>query len=221
MLINVKNYKSYVLVFLGVFYFNLVMAEIIAKVTPENQASFSDDGLGVEFRTDKDGKLLSVKSTYQHPVEFPDRRGIAKAYKIAEEKAKGNIARFMEQSVKTSTLITELDESQSQSNRSRSNTGATWNKDNSRKVTESLLELNGSNASAVLRGVRVIERTYSAENEEVTVVVGINKESQQGAQQLQNGLGTGETNNGSSSNNQKEYPSVKDEKRRSTDFNKF
>jgi hypothetical protein len=105
------------------------------------------------------------------------------------------------------------------SNRNRSNGGESWNKDNSRKVTESLLEITTSQASAILRGVRIIERSYNEKNEEVTVVVGLNKESQYGAQQLQRGLGNQENNNTKAPNNN--FPAIESEKKRSSDFNKF
>ena len=51
-------------------------AETTASVTPQNEASITDDGLGVELKFDKNGKLLSLRSTFRHPVEFGDRRGI-------------------------------------------------------------------------------------------------------------------------------------------------
>ncbi len=204
-----------------------VIAETRAAVTPENQASISDDGLGVQLRFDKNGELLSVKSTYHHPVEFPDRRGISKAYIIAEEKAKANIARFMNQVISTSRITNELDESQSQSNRNRSNNGESWSKDNSRKVTESLREVTTSSSSAILKGVRILERSYNEKDEEVLVVVGINRESQLGSQQLQSGLAKPsddnriDRNSNSGSDKASGFPSLGSEKRRSTDLDKF
>ena len=167
-------------------------------MTSDNVAAISDDGLGVEIRFDKNGQLLSVRSTYYHPVEMPDRRGISKAYTIAEEKAKANIARYRDQVVSTSRAVSEIDESLNKSARSRGNAGETWTKDNSRTVVESLNEITTSGASAVLKGVRILERSYDETKEEVKVVVGINRDSLAGAEQLRSGLNAPPSTQGNS-----------------------
>ena len=201
----------------------LSIAATTATVTAANEAAIRDDGLGVELRFDKQGVLLSVKSTYSHPVEFPDRRGIAKAYIIAEEKAKANIARYMNQVTTSSRFVTEVDESLSKATRSKSNSGENWTKDNTRNVTESLKEITTSSASAILRGVRMIEQSYDEKKEEVKVVVGINKESQMGAEQLRKGLADpgGNPSGSQAPPNQGSFPSIGSEQRRSKDADKF
>ena len=195
-------------------------AETTASVTPQNEASITDDGLGVELKFDKNGKLLSLRSTFRHPVEFGDRRGINKAYIIAEEKAKANIARYMNQIVTTSRITTEIDDSLSKSARSRNNSGESWTKDNTRNVTESLKEITTSSASAILKGVRIIERSYVEKDEEVKVVIGINRDSQSGADQLSKGIGNTENDNTKKPNNNS-FPSVGSEVKRSRDADKF
>jgi hypothetical protein len=164
-------------------------AETRASVDRSNQAVVGDDGLGVELRFDADGTLLSVKSTQHHPVEFPDRRGISKAYIIAEEKAKANIARYMRQVSSSSRTVTEIDDSLSKTRRTDGSEGKSWDKENTRRVIETLQEVTGSSARAVLDGVRILERQYDEKAEEVKVVVGINRQSQAGAAQLRKGLG--------------------------------
>lgn len=208
----------------GIVLSKAVIAQTAAMVTEDNKALISDDGLGVQMRFDKDGRMLSVKSTYHHPVEFPDRRGVNKAYIIAEEKAKANIARFMSQTVATSRIVTELDKSQSQSNRDRSGDGENWTKENSRTVSESLREVTTSGAAAVLRGVRILERSYDEDAEEVTVVVGINRQSQAGAQQLESGLqapAESASPTSQTQGNAPAFPNTGSEKRRSDDFDDF
>ncbi|WP_293661987.1 hypothetical protein [Rhodoferax sp. OV413] len=219
---NRKNF--HITIFSIIFFFSLhqiALAEIQVQVSIDDQAIISDDGLGVEVRIDRNGKLLSIKSTHQHPVEFQDRRGINKAYIIAEEKAKANIARFMSQAVSTSRITTELDSITSLSNRNRSSGGEIWTKDNSRKVVESILEVTTSQASAILMGVRVIERSYNDKNEEATVVVGINGDSAQAAQQLQKGLINQDNSDKKKSTSKNNFPSIEAEKKRSSDFNNF
>ena len=143
----------------GTFSLN-AKAQIATGLSPDSTAHVTDNGLGVELKFDKDGALLSLKSTQSHPVEFPDRRGISKAYTIAEEKAKANIARFKKQMTSSTRLVDEGDASESNSNRSKSNTGETWSKENTRKVNESLREITESSASMLLEGVRVIGQSY-------------------------------------------------------------
>jgi hypothetical protein len=189
-------------------------------VNASNQAVIGDDGLGVELRFDQSGKLLSVKSTQQHPVEFPDRRGISKAYIIAEEKAKANIARYMQQVVTSSRNIREIDDSLSRAIRTSSGDGQSWSKENTRKVIESLEEITGSSAQAVLRGVRILERSYDDRSEEVKVVVGINHQSMTGAAQLGGGLETA-TSSAKPGGSTTPFPSQPSEQRRSKDADKF
>jgi hypothetical protein len=199
------------------------LAETSVSIQGGNQAVVADDGLGVEIKFDANGQMLSIKSTYFHPVDFPDRRGISKAYIIAEEKAKANIARFQSQLSSSSRLVKEVDDSLSKATRNSSGDGATWSKENTRKVVESLEELTGSTAQAVLKGVRVIERTYNEKNEEVKVVVGINRQSIAGAAQLGEAMrpsgSTGKS--GAVSGGQEPYPAQPSERRRAADADKF
>lgn len=194
-------------------------AQISTGLSPDNTA-YVTDGLGVELKFDKDGSLLSLKSTQSHPVEFPDRRGISKAYTIAEEKAKANIARFKKQMTSTTRLVDEGDASESNSKRSKSNEGDAWSKENTRKVNESLREITASSAQMLLEGVRVIGQSYDEKKEEVIVVVGINKQSVQAAKQIGDSFGQlKQTNNGPS--NIGSFPSVGSERRQAKDASDF
>lgn len=212
----VKNLSMLICLFLPVS----LLAEPSAAVTGPNEATVSDNGLGVEIKVDKDGNLLSVRSKYTHPVEFPDARGKSKAYIIAEEKAKANVARFMSQVSSSTRLATEIDESVSESSRKLSNSGENWSKDNVRKVTESLKEITGSSATAVLRGVKILRQSYDPKAEEVTVEIGINKDTQRAAAQLSQGL---DANDGTDDKrtNAGSFPGTLPEDKKSKDYDKF
>lgn len=195
-------------------------AEPKAEITGSNEATVSDDGLGVEIKLDKEGRLSSIKSSYTQPVEFPDARGKAKAYIIAEEKAKANIARFMSQVSSTTRIVDELDSSSSTSTRNKSEAGTQWTKEQTRKVSESLREITTSSASAILRGVKVLRQIYDPKAEEVTVVVGINKDTQRAASELSKGLEN--TNRGKGDQgDQGAFPSAGSQDRKSKDYEKF
>lgn len=162
-----------------------VPAGVVAVVTPESQASIINEGEGVELLFDKEGKLLSIKSTFTQAVTSADRRDIAKAYVIAEEKAKANIARFLNQSISSSRIVSELDESARVLKGNGDYGGGVWSKDSSRRVSQSFNEILTSNSSAILRGVQVLSRLYSEKDEEVRVVVGIRKEAEGVARRIQ------------------------------------
>lgn len=198
-------------------------AQTVAKIEGGNQAVVADDGLGVELKFDANGQLLSVKSTFFHPVDFPDRRGINKAYIIAEEKAKANIARYMRQVSSSTRTVREVDDSLSKATRNSSGEGASWSKENTRKVIETLEEVTGSSAQAVLQGVRILERSYDEKAEEVKVVVGINRQSRAGAAQLEQSMSSSNSGSGSSSNPGavKAFPAQPSERRRAADADKF
>jgi hypothetical protein len=198
----------------------LTQAQTTARVEGGNQAVVADDGLGVELKFDANGQLLSVKSTSFHPVEFPDRRGINKAYIIAEEKAKANIARYMRQVSSSTRTVREVDDSLSKATRNSSADGATWSKENTRKVIESLEEVTGSSAQAVLQGVRILERSYDEKSEEVKVVVGINRQSRAGATQLEQSMNPA-TKPGTASGGGQSFPAQPSERRRAADADKF
>jgi len=179
-----------------------------------NEVVLQDDIVGVEVKLDPSGKLLSAISSYSHPVDFPDRRGINKAYIIAEEKAKAQLVRFVSQEVSTSRVVSEIDSAVENASRQRGDKGSSWSKNNSREIRESLSEMSGSNASGTLRGLRILSKEYNEKAEEVTVVVGLNKQSQSAAGQL------GSSNNSSKAAGS-EFPSVAGESKKARDFQEF
>lgn len=200
-----------------------IHAQTVVSVQDGNQAVIADDGLGVELKFDANGLLLSVKSTFLHPVDFPDRRGISKAYIIAEEKAKANIARYMKQVSSSTRTVREVDDSLSKATRNSNSEGAAWSKENTRKVIESLEEVTGSSAQAVLQGVRILERSYNEKAEEVKVVVGINRQSIAGAAQLGQSMNPAnpKSKEGATMGGTQNMPAQPSERRRAADADKF
>ena len=197
-------------------------AQTVARVEG-NQVVIADDGLGVEMKFDANGQFLSVKSTFLHPVDFPDRRGINKAYIIAEEKAKANIAHYMRQVSSSTRTVREVDDSLSKATRNSSAEGASWSKENTRKVIESLEEVTGSSSQAVLQGVRMLERVYDEKSEEVKVVVGINRQSMAGAAQLGQAMNSANPSSkpNGTAGGAETFPSQPSERRRAADADKF
>ncbi|MET4153514.1 hypothetical protein ABIC06_005239 [Bradyrhizobium sp. RT7b] len=129
---------------------------------------------GVEVEWNGDNSVKRISSRFSTPVEFGDRRGISKAQIIAEEKAKAAIVRFLEQSVSSTRVTTEMQNDFNHATQERK-TGekATVQKVDQRVMMESLTEVTTSFASGKLRGVIVLERGYDDKTDEAWVVVGI------------------------------------------------
>jgi hypothetical protein len=133
---------------------------------------------GVEIEWNPDGSVKRIYSRYSTPVEFADRRGIANAQIIAEEKAKAGIVRFMQQSVASTRVVAEVQSDLNKATQQRS-TGSpsAVRKTDERTLIETLTEITASFASGTLRGVIVLEKGYDDKAEEAWVVVGIGEKS--------------------------------------------
>jgi hypothetical protein len=142
---------------------------------------------GVEIEWKPDGSIKRLFSRYSTPVEFADRRGISKAQVIAEEKAKANIVRFMNQTSSSTRIVAEV---QSDINKASQHRGtgkeATVNKVDERIIMESLTEVTTSFASGKLKGVIVLERGYDEKLQEAWVTVGISEKTIAAANSIQN-----------------------------------
>lgn len=133
---------------------------------------------GVEIEWAPDGAVQRIYSKQSVPVEFPDRRGIKKAQVIAEEKAKAGIIRFMEQSVSSTRVVTEIqNDISTASQRRETGSEAQVVKQDERLMIENLTEVTTSFAKGNLRGVVVLESGYDEALEEAWVVVGISQKT--------------------------------------------
>lgn len=133
---------------------------------------------GVEIEWNEDGTVKRIYSRFSTPVEFPDRRGIAKAQVIAEEKAKAGIIRFMNQSVTSARVVAEVQSDLNKATQERkTGSGATVVKTDQRILLETLTEVTGSFAAGTLRGVVVLEKGYDDKKQEAWTVVGISQKT--------------------------------------------
>src|SRR4051794_16691918 len=132
------------------------------------------DGLDIEF--DANGNWNKIYSTYTHPVDVPDRRGIKKAQVIAEEKGKAQIVRFLKQEVSSERLVEEVDTTlQTATHKQGSGSKDELSKTTQRTMKESVREFTRSYAQRTLRGVTVIETGYNSGAEEAWVKVGFSR----------------------------------------------
>jgi hypothetical protein len=158
------------------------------------EANLKDDGSatwqagvdGVEIEWNPNGSVKRVYSKYSTPVEFSDRRGIAKAQVIAEEKAKAGIIRFFQQNVSSTRIVAELQADLNKATQERqSGASATVKKIDQRTLAESLTEVTTSFASGTLRGVIVLEKGYDDKIQEAWAVVGISEKTMKAARAAQ------------------------------------
>ncbi|HZS53856.1 MAG TPA: hypothetical protein VFA65_05600 [Bryobacteraceae bacterium] len=148
------------------------------QVAKDNSTTWQAGVDGVEIEWNPNGSVRRVYSRYGVPVEFADRRGIAKAQIVAEEKAKAGIVRFMQQCVASTRVVTEIQTDLNRATQQRSSGRSTAiNKTDERTLIENLTEVTASFASGTLRGVIVLEKGYDDKTQEAWVVVGISQKT--------------------------------------------
>ena len=223
------GFMKYILVSLVTFFtfLNVAYAQLGISAN-EEVVNISDTVLGIDIKVDKNGNLVSLRSRYYQPVDFPDRRGINTSYIIAEEKAKAQLVRFMSQQVATNRTITEIESQTEKASRASGNASSGWSKDNVRNVETTLKEVTSSFAAGNLKGVVILERAYDEKKAEASVTVGISRQSSQAASQLRNsangnfGDNTSKNSSGNSVNSgSSQYPSQGSEIQRNKNYNNF
>ncbi len=168
----------------GLFGSHLCVAGEISA-TPDGGSVWKAGIDGVEIEWNPDHTIKRVYSLTTQPVNFPDQRGVMKAQKIAEEKAKAAIVEFMHQTVTSSSVVTEINNDIQQSTASQGgNAPAALSRSNQRTMTENLTQVTSSFASGSLNGVMVLERGYDATTEMAWTKVGISQKSMAAAQAL-------------------------------------
>jgi hypothetical protein len=144
----------------------------------------SPRGPWIDLRAD--GSVSRIYSRYSTPVEFADRRGINKAQVIAEEKAKAEIIRFLNQTIASTRVVTEIQNDLNKATQERqTGTAATVKKVDSRVVIENLTEVTASFAAGNLTGVIVLENGYDDKTKEAWVVVGMSEKTINAARAVQ------------------------------------
>jgi hypothetical protein len=189
----------------------------VEVVVSNTELLLEDEILGVEVKLDNQGNMLSAVSSYSQVVDIPDRRGLNKAYLIAEEKAKAQLIRFINQDITTTRAIEQIEKSIENASRNSSSKEENWNKLNSREIKEIVTEISTSTARGVLKGLKVISKSYDEKKEEVTVVVGVNQKNLASAKAIS------DANHNSNKNQSqpKEFRSQSQEKLKSRDYDEY
>lgn len=175
---------------------------------------------GVEIEWAPDGSINRIYSRGSHDVRIPDRPGMDKAKIIAEEKAKAAIVRFMDQSISSGRVVTEVDSDLQQATRERGDGKAdSVSKLDQRTMMESLNEVTSSWSSGTLRGVVVLEKGYDQDNEVAWVKVGISQKTIDTSVSLEKSLsGKGSMSSKDSGSSTSAYPGSEVSRTNMTDW---
>lgn len=141
------------------------------------------DGVVIEWGPD--GNFQRVYASYTQPVSVPNAHGIRTAKKVAEERAKAQIVRFMEQDL-TDTRVTETVTEDVQ--KSIAAAGAIVSEQASNQVINSFTEVTRSSAMGQLRGVIVLEEGYDESTKEAWVKVGLSSRTMRAAQSVRDAI---------------------------------
>ena len=129
------------------------------------------DGVKIDF--DNAQHVRRIYSKVAQAVTIADRRGIQTATIIAEEKAKANIVRFLQQDVISGRVVTEVDATLSRSVQQSGANGNSLTTTDQRSLVQGLSEFTGSVSTGVLRGVIVLETGFDPNEKEAWVVAGV------------------------------------------------
>ncbi|WP_396272050.1 hypothetical protein [Hyphomonas sp.] len=132
---------------------------------------------GIQIESGANGEWERIYATGVQPVEFPDRRGITTAQRIAEQRAKAEIVKFFDQEMSAETIVSEMEATTQVSTRQLGSSGESFGKESQRVLATSLSEVLRSYSSSTLRGVMVLESGYDEASEEAWVKVGISRGS--------------------------------------------
>lgn len=144
------------------------------------------DGATIEFNPD--GSWKRIYSKYAHPVAIADKRGVKTATIVAEEKAKGNIVRFLQQHVTSGRVVKEVQDTLSRTDQQSGTGGERVTTTDQRAIGESVTEMTGSFSSGTLTGVVVLENGYDEKEKEAWVAVGVSRKSMAAAQSTQGAI---------------------------------
>ncbi|WP_430913445.1 hypothetical protein [Methylobacterium sp. sgz302541] len=144
---------------------------------PDGSVEWQVGANGVKLEFNPDGSVRRIYSMYRHPVTFADQRGVHTATIIAEEKAKGEIIRFLKQEVASGRAVTEFENTVSKSTQEKAGEGRSVSTVDQRTIGQSLTELSSSMSTGTLSGVVVLESGYDEKQQMAWVVVGLSEKS--------------------------------------------
>lgn len=169
-----KNIKILTLAVLVGFSMNL-----FAEESEQNEVYTYESPSGVEVKFDENGELKSILATGEADFKFGDSKDIKQATQKATMRAKANIAKFLNEEVKSSEILEEITTTISSDSSSGESEAL-------RDSTEKFVESVSTEANAILNGVVTLKSEVNKEAKIVSVTVGVKEQTINAAAKLSN-----------------------------------
>ncbi len=138
------------------------------------------DILGVFVKFNDDNSFKSLKSTAEQDLVFTDRSSIRQALAIATMSAKGELAKWMEETISSKDGLEEV--STQIANRQTNGNGQTL--DATKEDIQTYLRSLSNSANAVLTGVTVIDQIIDRDKNYVSITIGVSEKYMQAAAKM-------------------------------------
>jgi hypothetical protein len=161
------------------FVFNLYIKNVLADSevhnTSDGAVSSGVVSNRVEVLWNSDGTVKMIQSRYSVSAKSFDRKAIRQALLIAEEKAKANLVRFLEQDITTTSTFVTIVHSEVGSSNSKEGASDSKNSGDQNDIllSEKFTEITRSYAKGSLSGIIVLDQGFDEEFGEVWIIVAL------------------------------------------------
>jgi hypothetical protein len=142
------------------------------------------DIFGVVPTFNDDGTFRSLKASATQNLNFTNSGAIRRAVSIATMQAKGDIAKWMEEKIKTEEVLNEVVDEIEKMQRAR----GVETSNASAEVVSGYLRNLANSADNILTGATVISQKIDRDNMEVTVTVGISSKYMKAAGKMRSDM---------------------------------
>ncbi len=148
------------------------------------------DASGVSIKFDDDGTdWEKIYSVGESTLTFNDANEVSNAKKKATLRAKANISSFLNETIKTESVLNSLTNTVSEVDRDENVTA-------NRKTAEELIERIVQSSSSILKGVITLEEKVDVEKNLVTVMVGVSRKTMNVSDSVKNSITTDSSQQG-------------------------
>lgn len=142
------------------------------------------DPTGVQVKFNEDGSFRAILASGEAELMFGDRKDIRLAIKKATIRAKAEIAKFINESVKSSDVMNEIINVAEKRNGKGGSEAV-------RETVESQVENLENSADAVLSGIVTLSQDINKDEKYVAVVLGVKEQTIKAASKLSSQIMTG------------------------------
>ena len=188
--------------------------------TSEAPIIYQEPTTGVEIEFAPDGKTWErIRANGESELLFGDRKDVRKATSKATLRAKANIAKFLEEKLKSKDTLEEITKTLSNSK----NENGSVSTSAERKTVETQVESISSSSDAILKGILVLEQEVNQKDKYVKVQVGVSRKTMRTADSISGDMkrDLSQPEETKHTNTAKQYNNNENEIRRSKNYNNF